>query len=130
MVAETSQRGDGRCGFRVVPTKVQFVPDRGPIPRFGNGLENRTIVRPDDLRVAQHVQRERRRLRISHEPADAVHLLRRFRQDVRLAIVHHLQPMLDPAQEPIGFIEHSMRSLLQMTGLRQARHRQQRRPYP
>ena len=80
--------------------------------------------------MAQHVQRERLRIRVSHEPADAVHLLRRLRQDVRLTIVHHLQPMLDPAQETVGFIEHSMRSFLQMTRLRQARHRQQRRPYP
>jgi len=89
-----------RQRFRIVfDTGEHQAARRGGERRFA--FEELRIMLLHAAQMAQQLLLERHRVRVAHEARDVIEAVGRFGQAVGLAIVDHLQPVLELAQNAI-----------------------------
>ena len=128
LIAEPAERRDGRLRHALIAPEVELVAGiADALRQFRDTLEHLGIVRAYAAEMPSSDGCERVGIRIAHEGRETRELGRAFRERVGLPIGDHLQPVLDRAQEDVGFGELVGGPLGEVPGLGQQPQRAERR---
>ena len=109
---ERGHRGRGRiAGAAEVQRRRRAV-----FVRVGDAFEHLQVAGLHPRHVAQQHGGEAGGVGVAHEPGEAFHLVALLGQQVGLPVGHHLQPVLDAAQEAVGGAELAPGAARQVAG--------------